>query len=247
MFTDENLVRLTDPNEPDARLICFAHAGAGPAAFKVWLDQVDSRIELYAIRLPGHENLFKQEPIKRIEPISQEIASMLDELDGDLPTCLFGYCAGAFLAFELAKRISTSAMSPLLLAVCSQIAPHLNEESYFHLLQPAEFKDFVRSSGATDRQLIEHEEIWELIEPALRADYEMSGTYSTGTEPKVGCDIIAFHGSQDHEMSADDIGAWAQVTTGKLIMHRISGSHFLMESSAGSILDELQTHLLGLL
>lgn len=244
MLASENYARLTTPGSPRARLICFPHAGAGPAAFGAWQDGIRDDIELAAIRLPGHEYLFRKEPLTDVLLISKGIADLIAG-EAPLPTCFFGYCGGAFLAFETTRQIGPCGTSPVLLAVCSQVAPHKSQGSSAHLLPAGEFRDFVRAQGATKDVLMEHQEIWEILEPALRADYAAFGTYRGTTEPAVTCDIVAYRGADDHELPARDLDAWAEVTSGAFSARSIDGGHFLMDSSAPAILAELEERLLS--
>lgn len=244
MLTDENLVRLTTRESPTARLVCVPHAGAGVGAFKMWTERVHDDIELLVVRLPGREMLFEQTPLTDMTAIGDAIADVLAGLDG--PVGLFGYCAGAFAAFEAARRMTERQAPPVLLAACSQVAPQLNGNGpTVHDLPAPELKEFLRTMGGTEPIVLDHEEFWEVTEPAIRADYEAAETYATGPEPKVSCDVLAFRGAGDEEVSPEETAAWADVTTGACAMRQLEGGHFLLKSSAPEVLAEVEDRLLG--
>lgn len=246
MFSAENLVRLTEPESPAARLICFPHAGAGAATFHPWMDHVRDDIELIAVRLPGRERLFEQVPVDDMTLIGRSLGDIISGMAAAGPVGLFGYCAGAFMAFEAARGMTEKHAPPALLAVCSQIAPHENASDVVVHDFPAErLRDFLRTMGGSEPVVIEHEEFWKIAEPAIRADYRAVETYSTEAEPRITCDVVAFRGSQDDDVPSELLGAWADVTTGKFAARNLDGGHFLLQSKAADVLVEVERHLLA--
>lgn len=241
MLTDDNLVRLVPRESPAVRLVCLPHAGAGVAAFKMWSERVRDDVELIAVRLPGREMLFEQTPPRDMAEIGAAVAGVVGRLDG--PVGLFGYCAGAFAAFETARRMTDP---PVLLAVCSQVAPHRNAvRPAVHDLPTPRLKEVLREMGGTEPVVLEHEEFWAVTEPAIRADYEAAETYITGPDPKVSCDVLAFRGADDTEVSPEDVDAWAEITTGGYERRTVGAGHFLLRTRATEVLTELEARLLG--
>jgi surfactin synthase thioesterase subunit len=244
MFSAENLVRLTEPPSPAARLICFPHAGGGASTFHPWMNYVCDDIELIAVRLPGRERLFNQAPVGDMIRTGRSIGDILSGMAMAGPVGLFGYCAGAFAAFEAARGMTEKHAPPALLAICSQVAPHDNAgDGVVHDLPAEQLRDFMRAIGGSQPAVIEHDEFWKIAEPAIRADYRAVETYSTEPEPRITCDVVAFRGSADDEVPSELIGAWADVTTGKFTAHDLDGGHFLLQSKATDVLVEVQRHL----
>jgi surfactin synthase thioesterase subunit len=241
MLTAKNLVPLTPRESPAVRLVCFPHAGAGVAAFKMWSERVRDDVELIVVRLPGREMLFEQTPLREMASIGAAVAGLVAGLDG--PVGLFGYCAGAFAAFETARQMTAA---PALLAVCSQVAPQCNSgEATVHDLPGPRLKEALREMGGTEPVVLENEEYWALTEPAIRADYEAAETYATGLEPKVSCDVLAIRGSCDDEVSPEGLRAWAEVTAGTCATRQLDGGHFLLKTRAAEVLAEVERRLPG--
>lgn len=241
MLTTKNLVALTPRESPAVRLVCLPHAGAGVAAFKMWSEQVRDDVELLVVRLPGREMLFEQAPLRDMASIGAAVAELVSGLDE--PVGLFGYCAGAFAAFETARQMTAG---PALLAVCSQVAPQCNSrDAVVHDLPRPRLKEVLREKGGTEPVVLENEEYWRLTEPAIRADYEAAETYTTELEPKVSCEVLAIRGSADDEVSAEGLGAWAEVTTGPCATREFDGGHFLLKTRAAEVLAEVESRLRG--
>jgi surfactin synthase thioesterase subunit len=241
-LSEENLVRLAPRESPAARLVCVPHAGAGAAAFKMWTERVPEDIELIAVRLPGRETLFEQTPLTSMPVIGDLLGDLLAGIEG--PVGLFGYCAGAFAAFEAARRMTEKHAPPAVLAVCSQVAPHRNTPGpAIHALPSDRLKEVLRAMGGTEPIVLEHEEFWSVTEPAVRADYEAAETYTAAPGQRLTCPVVAFRGSGDEEVSAEDLGAWAEVTTGACAAHTLEGGHFLLRSRADEVLAEVERRL----
>lgn len=241
MLTEKNLVRLAPRESPAIQLVCLPHAGAGVAAFKMWSERIRDDVELIVVRLPGREMLFEQTPLRDMVSIGAAVADLVAGLDG--PVGLFGYCAGAFAAFETARQMTAG---PALLAVCSQVAPQCNtEEATVHNLPEPRLKEVLREMGGTEPVVLDNQEYWALTEPAIRADYEAAETYATGPEPKVSCDVLAIRGSGDEKVSPESLRAWAEVTTGTCATRLLDGGHFLLKTRAAEVLAEVERRLPG--
>lgn len=246
VFSAENLVRLTEPESHVARLVCFPHAGAGAVTFRPWIRDIRDDIELIAVRLPGREKLFEQAPVGDVTLTGRSIGDLLCGMAGTGPVGLFGYCAGAFVAFEAARLMTEKHAPPVSLAVCSQVAPHKNASDVaVHDLPAPQLRDYLRTIGGSDPQVIEHDGFWSIAEPAIRADYRAVETYSTEPEPRITCDVVAFSGSQDEEAPAELMSAWAEVTTGGFAACDLDGGHFLLQSKAADVLAEVERRLLA--
>jgi surfactin synthase thioesterase subunit len=131
-----------------------------------------------------------------------------------------------------------------MLAVCSQAAPHRAPGTgRVHALPDPEFRSFIRAFGGITQQVVDHNELWEIIEPALRADWAVAETYTTGPLPRIDCDVAAFRGSDDECVSYPDLAAWAEVTTGRASVQRLDGGHFLLASAATELMTALADRL----
>jgi len=246
MLTEQNLVRLTRPGSPKARLVCFPQAGAGTGAFRGWQKQVRDDVELVAVRLPGRESLFGQPLVADVRMIGRSLGDILVRKDRAIPLGLFGYCAGAYAALEVARRMTERLGPPSVLAVCSQVAPQVPAtKPQIHDRPADELREVLRSLGGTDSVALDNDEVWVTVEPALRADYQALETYSTGLEPRLGCDLVAFHGSDDDHLGLPDVAAWSELTTGQFTTTRVPGGHFLLKAGAVDVLADLQQRLLG--
>jgi surfactin synthase thioesterase subunit len=163
---------------------------------------------------------------------------------GPVRVGLFGYCAGAFAALETARRMTQRQAPPSLLAVCSQVPPHTGGgRSSVHTLPDAALREFFGSLPGAGQAAAE-DELWELMEPAVRADYEALETYSSGPDPKITCDLVAVRGRDDAELTEPQLRRWAELTTGASTTCQLNGGHYLLESAGAEVLSLVQRYLL---
>src|SRR5918912_669489 len=104
-ITRSRWVQVSSPR-PDARLrlICLPPAGGGASRYRDWAALLPEDIEVVPVQLPGREGRFTEDPFTSMEQLT---GPLLDGLASYLtrPFALFGHSMGAFIAFELARRV----------------------------------------------------------------------------------------------------------------------------------------------
>jgi medium-chain acyl-[acyl-carrier-protein] hydrolase len=234
-------------SDPRARLFCFAHAGGAASVYRDWNEALPSQIEVCAVQLPGRESRLMEDPITRMDRLVETMTPALAPLF-DRPTAFFGYSLGAAVAFETACFVSRKyGLRPAGLFVCARRAPHLPSHlGPVHLLPEAEFKDKLRALGGTPEEALNNAELFELISPVLRADFKLNDAYSS--EPgssALSCEVRAWGGYGDSEVSEADIDAWRTCTSGSFSMRMFEGSHFFLKQNLTAILKEVREALNG--
>jgi len=210
------------------RLFCFPYAGGGAAIYRSWVDEMPPEIEVCPVQLPGREQRLGEKPFTRIAPLVEALAAHLEpHLDG-LPSAFFGHSLGAIVAYELTHRLSRR-LRPTHLMVSARRAPQLRYEGRTtYDLPPVEFRARLRELDGTPREVLDHEELMELMEPLLRADFELVDTYSPVGRPPLECPVTAFGGAADGEVERQELAAWEKVTTGPFLLRIFSGGHFYL-------------------
>lgn len=227
--------------EPRARLVCFPHAGGTASFYRSWPQNLPQDIEVSAVRYPGREDRFLESPAdameQLVEPIAQACSQLLDR-----PLGFFGHSMGASVAYEVALRLQKQAKPPLsVLFVSSHSAPgqglkgrRLAESSDLEMLK------HVGLLGGTNEQALANEELWELVLPAIRADYQLIENYQSSSE---GCalevPIVAYYGTLDNDLDEGDVKAWSAVTRSTFEVHPFEGGHFYLMDSLEKFLEDL--------
>ncbi len=234
---------------PAVRLFCFPHAGGGAALFHRWATHIAPEVELLPVKLPGREERFSDAPYRQLEPLVEAAAKALGP-HLSRPFALFGHSMGALIAFEIARHIrQTLGKSPSFLFVAACRAPHLPPiDEPLANLPEGEFLDLLQDRyGALDDALLRNPPLMQLLLPTLRADITLVESYRYRDHAPLDCPVLALGGSDDKAVSAADLAAWREHTTGPFSQRMFPGGHFFLESSRDGVVRTVCQRLLPLI
>ncbi|MEU3742387.1 alpha/beta fold hydrolase [Streptomyces sp. NPDC032198] len=217
----------------ECALYAFPHAGAGVTTVRQLCVELSDTFDAFAVRLPGRESRLG-DPVETVMPeLADKLAAELLHHAEGRPVVLYGHCAGSTIAFEVARRLGPARVRALV--VSSHPAPGSVRREPTWELPRADFLQQVVKDGYLPSQLLANEELLDIVEPALRADYELLETYELelyeggGTEP-VPVPTVAVHGHDDHTVDPTQVGAWSALTTGPFRFVSLPGDHDLPSS-----------------
>lgn len=229
---------------PAMRLFCFPFAGGGARAFQAWPDHLPRDVEVWAVQLPGREGRFKEPPYVRLADL---VADLVDAIapHTDIPHALFGHSMGALVAFTLARQLRRARLrGPELLLVSGRRAPQRPDtDPPIHALPDQEFLQEIRELNGTPEAVLQNEELLQLLIPLLRADFAVCETYEYETDAPLNCPIAAFGGTDDQDVSRDDLAAWSEQTTSSSSHLMFPGDHFYLLNGVAPLLKEISRHL----
>jgi surfactin synthase thioesterase subunit len=230
------------------RLFCFPHAGAGAGAYRPWSATLArAGIDVCPVQPPGREGRFREAPYDAVGPLVDDLAPVLEPYL-DRPYALFGHSMGALIAFELAHRLREIA-APVHLFVSGRIAPQLRDpRPRLYDLPDAQLIARLRALGGIPSGLLDARELIAMQLPLLRADlalnerYEYPAVPSEAPGPSVGAKtrglrrsldvpLSAYGGVSDPKVSADELRAWHEQTTGLFRVQLLAGGHFFVQTA----------------
>jgi medium-chain acyl-[acyl-carrier-protein] hydrolase len=227
------------------RLFCFPYAGGNATIFRDWPQTLIDSVEICVANLPGRGERRLEQPLTRLLPvvhaIAQAIAPWLDK-----PFAFFGHSMGALISFELARHLrTTNGPLPVQLFLSGRRAPHLPDPYPLrHTYPESEFTKELRRLNGTPREILDNPELLRLMIPLLRADFAACETYQYRPEPPLTCPMSLFGGSQDQDISQQDLEAWRRHTTKTFKLHMIPGDHFYLITARDSLVQELNKEIL---
>lgn len=234
---------VTPRPRPQARLrvLCFAYAGGGSAAFTGWADALPADVELSSVRLPGRESRILQRPYT-------DLGELLPDLEAALaPACrepyvLFGHSMGALIAYAYTRRLREAGLrGPEHLIVSGRRAPQLtHNRPLIHDLPDEDLLDRLREFGGTADELLSDTRTMRLVMPGLRADFELNDTYRHTPGPRLDCPVTAFGGRDDSHVDEAGIASWADLTAGPFAMYMLEGGHFFLHTSRAELLHAIR-------
>jgi surfactin synthase thioesterase subunit len=211
------------------RLFCLPYAGGGAAIYRTWAAAMPPHIQVCPVQLPGRENRFAEPLYKStvtlVPPLTEALRPFLDR-----PYALFGHSMGGLLAFEAARELRRRRLPlPQHLFLSSHRAPQLPDRAtQVHRLSRPEFLKSLRELQGTPEEVLANEELMQIAEPVLRADFELCETYRYTPEEPLDIPMSVFGGIGDYDIPEEDLQAWQVQTRAPVRLQMFPGHHLYL-------------------
>jgi medium-chain acyl-[acyl-carrier-protein] hydrolase len=233
--------------ESQLRLFCFPFAGGGASSYRSWSHELSPHIEVVPVQPPGRENRYREEPIRQMENLVEELTEALLPFMTDKPFAFFGHSLGAIVALEATRVfIKRAARSPVHLLISARPAPHLPLRRVpVRNLSREQFKNWLGQVDGTPKAVLESEEMMDFVLPLLRADLEIDDGYLTTPEPVLACPLTVLGGLRDGQATSEELKPWSHYTRGRFRLRLMEGGHFFpFNESRSSVLATITEALL---
>lgn len=210
------------------RLFCLPHAGAGASAYRGWQQSLGPDVEVVPVHLPGRESRLAEPPEPDIRRMAARLAEPLARRAAGLPYALFGHSMGALLGYELTHALRALGSAPTLLIASGASAPSLPivTDRPVHLMPEGELIGHVSELAGTPRGVLSHQDLLEMVLPALRADFAACETYVHEARPPLSVPLLVLGGSADPGVPVDSLERWRDHTSGPTTVRVWPGGHF---------------------
>jgi len=227
------------------RLFCFPYAGGSSFLFHKWGQHLPTSVEVCAVQLPGRGARTHEPAFDAIPPLIETLGPAIYPFLEQQPFAFFGHSMGAMIAFELTLHLRRAyGLLPSHLFVSGRRAPQIpKREPHVYDLPRDEFISELRRLDGTPLEVLEHPELLELMMPLLRADFALVDTYDYRPEPPLECGITAYGGSQDQEVSCEELKAWQRQTRSAFRLQMFAGGHFFIQRQPEELLRSLYSEL----
>ncbi len=230
------------------RLFCFPYAGGGASLFRPWARSLPEEVLLCPVLLPGRELRLKEPLCMSLPPLARAVAEGLAPYFRE-PFAFFGHSMGALIGFELARLLRAErGVEPACLFASACPAPQVprrDDDRTFDLPKP-ELARKLKGLNGTPQEVLDHPDLMRLILPVIRADFEISETYSYAPGEPLSCPVRAYGGLLDPDVPRKDIELWREQTTASFSMKMFPGDHFFIHSQQPLLLAELARELKAL-
>lgn len=242
----EVLIDFTGAGTAPIDLVCFPHAGAGPAMYRDWARNLEDTANVLAVQLPGRERRWLEKPLRDAGEAARQVGAALVGYRNTRPSArlaFFGHSLGALLAFETARWLEAQdGAGPDVLFVAGRRAPDLPlNRPFFHTLDDAEFLAKIEELGGTPPGILDDKRFVRMILPTLRADVSMTDGYTCSDARPTNAKMVALYGREDLIATKSETEAWrafAPVQSFRCVA--FDGGHFFVKSAQKAVLDLLR-------
>lgn len=183
--------------------------------------------------MPGREGRRREAPLTSIEDMAEHIVASLPQ--DSVPIALFGHCSGGSIAFRVAQLLEQAGSALVVrLITANATAPGHSQVSVRGFNSEELFHELVEGGAMEDdpRQKL----IFELMEPAIRADFNALENWHKDDFGKISAPILAIRGAEDHLFETADNMLWQGFTTAGFSHSTVSGGHFLLGDAMPGLL-----------
>ncbi|MCB1630180.1 MAG: thioesterase [Sinobacteraceae bacterium] len=231
-----------------ARVVCFPHAGASAAVYRPWALQMNPRIEVLAVQLPGRGDRLREKPLEKIADLVEHILPDVSTLV-DRPLALFGHSMGSTLAFEIAaaladtmpgcpSRVIVSARRPADVPDPRPPIGHLPDSEFLIELE--------KRYGPIPSEVRNEPEVLALFLPVLKADIRALEHHQLNAgSGRIDCPIHAWGGREDPTTPVAHLEAWGRRTRTGHSVKLFDGGHFYLDPARATVLREMEALILG--
>lgn len=222
-------------------LYAFPHIGAGPTLFHALREALRLKgVAVTAALLPGRGRRLRETPHRTMDGLLADFEDMakrdgFSAFMGDYG--LIGHCSGSLVAYEIAKLLVRSpCRNPQLLVVCSCLPPFLIRDTGTSQLSTEEMFARTAALGGTADALMADPGLLEVLEPPLRADWEIFDGYVHRASARLPVPILAVRGTKDSSVPAADLRLWQEQTSGMFLTAEVESDHWVLTEEGSSAL-----------
>ncbi|MEU0600919.1 alpha/beta fold hydrolase [Streptomyces sp. NPDC006393] len=228
--------------ESTLRLIVFHHSGGSHLAYRDWPSCFPAGWDVQIPDAPGRGPRDRRPALTHVGAL---LDHFLHELDSRLTGryAFFGHSMGGLVAYELTRRLLDAGRTPpVWIGVSARGTLHPDGDAVRrHLLSDAELRQELAAMGGTPSSVLDHEELWELFAPTIRADLRMSETWRTRplTAP-LPVPLSVFGGTRDQVAPPHRLDGWAAASEHFLGRHLFDGGHFYFQDRLAEVARRIQ-------
>ncbi|MBW5420640.1 alpha/beta fold hydrolase [Streptomyces sp. BG9H] len=212
----------------DRTLVCLSFCGGGTSAFRPWAEVLPEDVELVLYCYPGREGRFTTPFAADWEALMADALSAVRSVS-HRPYVLLGHSMGAWVAFDLARRLECGAgRPPSGLVVSAADAPTRPAErrgaSPGLRNTDAEILTWMSRVGQASAEVLAEPEMRQIAVDVFRADLRVVDSYRH--QPgAVAAPLQVLYG-EDDSVDARAAERWRPLASGPFETERLPGGHF---------------------
>lgn len=229
-------------SEVEPMLICLPFAGSGVTAYQPLAAELEGKVHLVGIQLPGREEMSHLSAVVEMETMVEQIIAQLTDIHR--PCFIYGHSMGAAIASELAKRLerhSSLAIDGLIVSGCNP--PEGKRAHPIHQLADEQLVDAVLDKYESPMHRSERKQAISRSIGLLRADLTLFETYQP-TEERLHVPIASVYSAQDPLVDEASMRRWQRFTEGGFVFKKVEGGHRFVVDNASELAQALDAAIL---
>lgn len=223
-------------------LVCVPYAGGSAAVFDGWQRETNL-LDVVAVQPPGRASRIGEPSLTDLDELVARLGTELVGLGRDF--ALFGHSVGALVAFEVTRRLRDQGLpGPRALFVSGYPAPEIPVPPPVYNLPRRDLLRWLVDHGGLDEQVAAHDELMDVLLPALRADMSLADTYVYRPAPALPCPIRVFVGTDDPTCAKADAEGWARESAAGCVVDVLPGDHFFLHGQVRRLVAAMERDLL---
>lgn len=207
------------------QLLLFHFAGGSMYSFQ-FIQPLLQEFELLMPELPGRGKRVKETLLQDFEAAVTDMYHQVQSRITGTRLLVYGHSMGAYLALQITHLLEQAGHRPGHLLVSGNGGPGLGDNKKRYAMDTDSFKEELKTLGGLPPEIIEHQEMYELFEPVLRADFRISENNGICRSTVVNAPIYAMMGSGEEQ--AEHIGNWKHFTRSRFQYEIMEGDHFFI-------------------
>ena len=242
---DSQWVRRVPREGARLRLVCLPFAGGGASGYQARAALLPPWGEVLAVQPPGHEDR-SREPLPSGVPGLVTACAIALRPYTTMPYALYGHCAGALLAYELAHEMGGRFGTwPRRLIAGEQPAPQAPPPARpLHRLPDEQLIASIRDRGGLPGAVATNPQLLEFLLPVLRSQFELWENYRHRPRPPLPVPITTVRGTTG-SVGAADLAGWDEQTSAGRTGITVEGGHNFIVGLTAAAAREIAGQLPG--
>jgi medium-chain acyl-[acyl-carrier-protein] hydrolase len=224
-------------------LICFPYAGGGANVYAGWEKLLPRDVRLVIVEPPGRGRHFGEPAIDNMDQLIRELQPHLDPyMQGEY--ILYGHSLGSRVAFEVLRTALKRGLpcAKHVFASGSASPTYRRIKKPIYDLPSDAFRIELGKLNGTPKEILANDELMDVFEPMLRADFKMADTYQYDQSLVFPCGVSIFSGNNDDTVSEEHACHWLSFfESGDFVL--FEGGHFFINECQKEIVDKVSTRL----
>lgn len=242
------VIRPRPLGDPLLRMVVLHHAGGSHVSFRRWARLLPAGWEACLVDAPGRGHDADAPPLRAMDELVRHLVRELAPL-ADRPFALFGHSMGAVVGFALCIELRAMGLPlPVWLGVSAHPGPRTPDRRRtleLNRLAPDALRTALHRIGGVPQALVEDDELWDRIEPLLRADLEVAERWRPPGVEVLPVPITAFCGQDDPVARRTAMLRWAGHTERFLGVREFAGDHFFVQQARDEVVAAVVTDVRG--